>query len=343
MAKPPEATDFSRDRQIDVSLRPKALKEFVGQPRAVENLKVYIDAARLRKAPLDHILLSGPPGLGKTTLAAIIAAELGVQFRATSGPVVEKPADLAGLLTNLSRGDVLFIDEVHRLPTIVEEYLYSAMEDFSLDIMIDTGPAARSVRITLPPFTLIGATTREGLLSSPFRARFGVHERLVYYDRESLILIVQRAARLMEIPLDDDGAMEIATRSRGTPRLATRYLRRIRDVAQVLGDSIITCDIARKGLQMMGIDEIGLGLLDRHILQTLHANEGGPVGIKTIAIVVGEEEDTIENVYEPYLIQQGLILKTPRGRKLTPAGYKHLGMPVPEGTSDRSENSDKLF
>ena len=327
------------ERHIDMSIRPGSFSEFVGQKGVVENLQVYIEAARKRDSTLDHILLSGPPGLGKTTLASVVANELGVTLRSTSGPVIEKAADLAGLLTNLNRGDVLFIDEIHRLPTIVEEYLYSAMEDFSIDIMIDTGPAARSVKIEVPPFTLIGATTREGLLTSPFRARFGVHERLLYYEIEALVSIIERAARILDIRIKGEGALEIARRSRGTPRIATRFLRRVRDVAEVLGDSVIDLDIARKGLEMMGIDLVGLDRLDRHILETLRRQEGGPVGLKTIAIVVGEEEDTIENVYEPFLIQSGFILKTPRGRKLTSAGYAHLD----KGVKLRDESSKGML
>ncbi|MDZ7815683.1 MAG: Holliday junction branch migration DNA helicase RuvB [Planctomycetota bacterium] len=332
------ASSSPDNKSSEVSLRPRHFSAFVGQKRVVRNLKVYIEAARKRNTSLDHILLSGPPGLGKTTLAAVISNELGVQLRTTACPVVEKPADLAGLLTNLKRGDVLFIDEIHRLPTAVEEYLYSAMEDFSIDIMIDTGPAARSVTIEVPPFTLIGATTREGLLTAPFRARFGVHERLNYYSIDELHEIITRAARLMKISVEEDGSQEIARRSRGTPRIATRYLRRIRDVAEVLGNSAIDLETASRGLEMMGIDAKGLDPLDRHILETLYKQDGGPVGLKTISVVVGEQPETIENVYEPYLIQLGFVTKTSRGRKLTADGYEHLGKePAGESASDVSE------
>ncbi|RME87600.1 MAG: Holliday junction branch migration DNA helicase RuvB [Planctomycetota bacterium] len=318
------------------SLRPASLKEFLGQPRVVENLKIYIQAAKQRKEGLDHILFSGCPGLGKTTLAFLIAKEMGVQITATSGPVLAKPGDLAGILTSLKEGDILFIDEIHRLKTIVEEFLYTAMEDFAIDIMLDQGPGARSIRLKLPRFTLIGATTREGLLSSPFRARFGVLEKLELYPPEILEKIILRTARILNIGIDGEAAKILARRSRGTPRIANRIVRRIRDLAEVSPEKKITVEIAEKGLSMLGIDEEGLEMMDRKILETIITHGGGPVGLKTIAVSVGEEERTIEDVYEPYLIQQGFISKTPRGRKVLPKSYKHLGR-------DSNAHQQRLF
>ncbi len=320
----------SEDEDIEVSLRPRVLEEYIGQEKAKENLSVYIEAARNRCEPLDHVLLYGPPGLGKTTLAGIIANEMGVNFRVTSGPAIEKPGDLAALLTNLGEGDVLFIDEIHRLSRSVEEVLYPAMEDNALDIIIGKGPSARSIRLDLHKFTLVGATTRAGQLSSPLRDRFGVILRLEMYTPEELSRIVKRSAGILGVQIDPEGALEIASRSRGTPRIANRLLRRARDYAEVKCDGIITKEAASLALQKMEIDSLGLDNIDRLILTTMikHYN-GGPVGLETLAAVIGEESVTIEDVYEPYLMQLGFLARTPRGRVVTPAGYQHVGIPMP--------------
>ncbi|MBK8208348.1 MAG: Holliday junction branch migration DNA helicase RuvB [Planctomycetes bacterium] len=309
--------------EYETALRPRTLAEFVGQLKVVENLSVFIAAARGRNEPLDHILFSGMPGLGKTTLANLVSHEMGVGMHATSGPALERAGDLVSLLTNLGRGDVLFIDEIHRMPKAVEEYLYSAMEDWHIDIMLDSGPAARSVRVSLQHFTLIGATTREGLLSAPFRARFGVLERLDPYPVEDLQTIVTRSAKLLGVPIEPAATALVAQRSRGTPRVANRILKRLRDVAQVKGDGRIDVPVAERGLAMLGIDRIGLTELDRRILRCL-AGSSIAVGLKTVAVAVGEEEDTIEDTYEPHLIRQGLIQKTPRGRVITEQGKAAL-------------------
>ncbi len=310
------------------SLRPRYLKEYIGQTQAKENLHIFIEAAKLRGDTLDHVLLYGPPGLGKTTLAGIVANELGVNFRVTSGPAIERAGDLAALLSNLQPGDVLFIDEIHRLSRSVEEVLYSAMEDYALDIIIGKGPSARSVRIELPKFTLIGATTRAGALAAPLRDRFGVISRLEYYKQNELEFIVSRSADILNIHMDPEGASEIARRSRGTPRIANRLLKRVRDVAQVLGDGVITKDIADQALQRLDIDRLGLDRIDRRILSTIIEKfDGGPVGVDTIAASVSEERESIEDVYEPYLMQLGLLARTNRGRIVTPAAYDHLGLP----------------
>ena len=310
------------------SLRPRYLKEYIGQGQAKENLHIFIEAAKLRGETLDHVLLYGPPGLGKTTLAGIVANELGVNFRVTSGPAIERAGDLAALLSNLQPGDVLFIDEIHRLSRSVEEVLYSAMEDYALDIIIGKGPSARSVRIELPKFTLIGATTRAGALAAPLRDRFGVISRLEYYKQNELEFIVSRSADILDIHMDPEGASEIARRSRGTPRIANRLLKRVRDVAQVLGDGVITKEIADQALQRLDIDALGLDRIDRRILHTIIEKfDGGPVGVDTIAASVSEERESIEDVYEPYLMQLGLLARTNRGRIVTPAAYDHLGIP----------------
>lgn len=315
------------EQQIEKSLRPKALEEFSGQPKIVENLKIFIAAAKQRGEALDHVLLHGPPGLGKTTLSHIISMELGANLKMTSGPVLEKPGDLAGLLTNLEEGDVLFIDEIHRLNTVIEEYLYSAMEDYRIDIMIDSGPSARSIQITLNPFTLVGATTRMGLLTAPMRARFGINCLLDYYDVPTLERIIKRSASIINVPIIDDGAHEIARRSRGTPRIANALLRRIRDFAQIKGDGTIDVEIAKYGLAALNVDEHGLDEMDNRILSTIiNKFKGGPVGISTIATAVGEEAGTIEEVHEPFLIMEGYIQRTPRGREATEKAYKHLGV-----------------
>ncbi len=316
---------------MEKNLRPKALEEFSGQPKIVENLKIFIAAARQRGEALDHVLLHGPPGLGKTTLSYIIANELEASMKLSSGPVLEKPGDLAGLLTNLEEGDVLFIDEIHRLNTVVEEYLYSAMEDYRIDIMIDSGPNARSIQISLNPFTLVGATTRMGLLTAPMRARFGITCHLDYYDARTLERIIKRSAGILNVPITDTGATEIARRSRGTPRIANALLRRIRDFAQIKGDGTIDDEIARFGLAALNVDESGLDEMDNKILSTIiHKFKGGPVGLTTIATAVGEEAGTIEEVHEPFLIMEGFIQRTPRGREATEKAYRHLGV-VPPG------------
>ncbi len=318
------------ERDIEKVLRPQGFLEFMGQPRIIDNLLVFIEAARRREEPLDHVLLHGPPGLGKTTLSHIIANELGVNIKITSGPVLEKPGDLAGLLTNLEARDVLFIDEIHRLSPVVEEYLYSAMEDFKIDIMIDSGPNARSIQIELSPFTLVGATTRSGLLTSPLRSRFGITSRMEYYTAETLARIVVRSAGILKTEIVPEGADEIARRSRGTPRIANMLLRRVRDFAQIKGNGIIDRKIARYALDALNVDEHGLDEMDNRILATIIDKfSGGPVGLTTIATAVGEESGTIEEVYEPYLIQEGYLKRTPRGREATLQAYKHLGKTPP--------------
>ncbi|WP_088013642.1 Holliday junction branch migration DNA helicase RuvB [Gottfriedia acidiceleris] len=315
----------------ELSLRPQSLREYIGQDKVKKNLQVFIEAAKMRNESLDHVLLYGPPGLGKTTLAAIIANELGVGFKTTSGPAIERPGDLAAILTSLQPGDVLFIDEIHRLPRTVEEVLYPAMEDFFFDIVIGKDATARSVRIDLPPFTLIGATTRAGLLSSPLRDRFGVLNRLEFYTVEQLALIVKRTAELFGMEIENDAALEVARRSRGTPRIANRLLRRVRDFAQVQGSGIITFTIAKDSLIQMQVDEAGLDHIDHKLLLAIIERfRGGPVGVDTIAASIGEESQTIEDVYEPYLLQIGFLQRTPRGRIVTDLTYKHFGLQVPE-------------
>ena len=323
----PHNTNEGKDKDLDGIIRPRELEDFTGQSEIVSNLKVFIQAAKMRGEPLDHTLFHGPPGLGKTTLAHIIANEMGVNMKITSGPVLDRPGDLAGLLTSLEPGDVLFIDEIHRLSPEVEEYLYSAMEDYVIDIMIDKGPGARSVRITLNPFTLVGATTRSGLLTAPLRARFGINAGLEYYDTAQLVKIVKRSAAILNIGIDEDAASEVALRSRGTPRIANGLLRRVRDFAQVVGDGHINLSIAKYALDKLNIDTRGLDAIDNKILRTIiNTFKGGPVGANTIATAIGEDQGTFEEVYEPFLIKEGFIVRTQRGRIATELSYKHLGI-----------------
>ena len=323
----PRDVSAGKDKEIDGIIRPQGLEEFSGQDKIIRNLKIFVAAAKMRGETLDHVLFHGPPGLGKTTLAHIIANELGVNMKVTSGPVLDKPGDLAGLLTSLEEGDVLFIDEIHRLSPVVEEYLYSAMEDFVIDIMVDKGPGARSIRLSLNPFTLVGATTRSGLLTSPLRARFGIKCAMEYYVTPTLQKIVERSAGILNVPIDDAAAYEIALRSRGTPRIANSLLRRVRDFAQVVGNGNIDLGIAKYALDALNIDKRGLDAIDNKILRTIITKfKGGPVGANTIATAIGEDQGTLEEVYEPFLIKEGFIMRTPRGREVTDLAYAHLGV-----------------
>ena len=331
------------DEDIERSLRPRTLAEYHGQQKVKERLSVYMQAAIARSEPLDHILLYGPPGLGKTTLAGIIASEMGHNFRVTSGPAIARPGDLASILTNLSVGDVLFIDEIHRLSPPVEEVLYSAMEDFALDIMIGKGPSARSIRVDLPKFTLIGATTRAGMLSSPLRDRFGISFRLELYTAEELAVLVERSAKILKVECDHDGALEIASRSRGTPRVANRLVKRVRDYAEVRAGGVITERVARSALDMLEIDELGLDRTDRTMLEMMITKfSGGPVGLDTLAASTGEDATTIEDVYEPYLLQLGFLMRTPRGRVATPMAYEHMGIACPATAEKQQPGQTKL-
>ena len=315
------------DQEFDRALRPRTLNEFIGQNHLKQLLDISIKAAKLRKEPLDHVLFYGPPGLGKTTLASIISREMGVNITVSSGPVMEKPGDLAGILTNLQRHEVFFIDEIHRLSHVIEEYIYPAIEDFEMEIILDSGPSARTLKIDIEPFTLIGATTRAGLLTPPLRDRFGIVLRLYYYDQESIQRIIQRSARILDVKADEEGIFEMASRSRGTPRIANRLLRRVRDFAQIMGDGTITRDIACEALEMLQVDHAGLDEMDKRILLTIMENyRGGPVGIKTLATAIGEDAGTIEEIFEPYLVQQGFLDRSPQGRRATHKAYKHLGI-----------------
>ena len=319
------------DVRLDQSLRPRYLTEYIGQEKTKSNLKVYIDAAKFRGDTLDHVLFYGPPGLGKTTLAGIIANEMGTNLKVTSGPAIEKPGEMAAILNNLETGDILFVDEIHRLNRQVEEVLYPAMEDFAIDIIIGKGAASRSIRLDLPHFTLVGATTRPGMLTAPLRDRFGVIDHLEYYTPEELYEIIIRSADLLDVEIDNDGAMQLAKRSRGTPRLANRLLKRVRDFAQVRYDGVITGEVARDALDLLDVDQYGLEMLDRKILETMITKfDGGPVGLETLAATIGEDSGTIEDVYEPYLLMNGFITRTPRGRQVTPLAMRHLGYPLPD-------------
>ena len=330
--EPLVTTSLTREDEGEYSLRPKTLREYIGQEKAKGNLEVFIQAAKMRNEPLDHVLLHGPPGLGKTTLSGIIANEMGVNVRITSGPAIEKAGDLAALLTNLNENDILFVDEIHRLNRSVEEILYPAMEDYAIDIIIGKGPSANSIRLDLPRFTLIGATTRAGQLSAPLRDRFGVTLRLELYSPEELALIVTRSAGILEVPIEPEGAMEIARRSRGTPRIANRMLRRVRDFAQVRAGGVITRNVADQALTALEIDHLGLDAIDHRMLRSIIENyRGGPVGLETLAATINEEAVTLEDVYEPYLMQLGFLTRTPRGRCVTPKAYQHLGLPMPGG------------
>jgi Holliday junction DNA helicase RuvB len=325
------------EEELEVGIRPRALDEFVGQGELKEHLKIVMEAARLREQAVDHLLFAGPPGLGKTTLASIVATEMGTQIHVTSGPALERAGDLAAILTKLEDGDVLFIDEIHRLNRAVEEILYPAMEDFQLDIVVGKGPAASSIRLTMPPFTLVGATTRTGMITGPLRDRFGLVARLDYYDHVELQAIVERAAGIFEIEIDSKGAFEIARRSRGTPRIANRLLRRVRDFAEVRADGVITADVAEAGLKLFGVDNRGLDKVDRALLTALCGQfTGGPVGLSTLAISIGEQPETVEDVYEPFLITQGMIARTPRGRVALAAAYDHIGITAPRKVTDGS-------
>ena len=330
----------TREKDFENALRPLRFSDFSGQQKVVDNLRIFVDAAKYRGEPLDHTLLHGPPGLGKTTLSNIIANELGVGFKLTSGPVLDKPGDLAGILTSLEANDVLFIDEIHRLSPIVEEYLYSAMEDYRIDIMIDKGPSARSIQIDLAPFTLVGATTRSGLLTAPLRARFGINLHLEYYDADTLQTIIERSAGILGLPIDTEAAAEIASRSRGTPRIANALLRRVRDFAQAKGNGRIDLHIAKIALEALNIDRYGLDEIDNKILLTIIDKfHGGPVGIGTIATAIGEDSGTVEEVYEPFLIKEGFIKRTPRGREVTALAYQHLGRPVDDRLGNASQGT----
>ncbi len=334
---------LSEESAVELSLRPQRLEEFIGQPKVKESLRIAIDAALARREPLDHTLFHGPPGLGKTTLAMLMARELGVNIKTTSGPVLEKPGDLVGILTNLREGDILFIDEIHRLRPIIEEFLYPAMEDYKIDIRLSEGPKAQTITVPVERFTLVGATTRFGLLTPPMRARFGIVQRLNYYPPDDLRIIVERSAEILEVECRPEGAVEIAKRSRGTPRVANRLLRRVRDYAQVRADGVITKEVADEALQMLDVDEYGLDEMDARILKTLIELGGGPVGLNSLAVAVGEDSNTLEEVYEPFLIQNGLLLRTPRGRIATARAYERFGYELPPARRAEIESQASLF